>query len=124
MLQGKTKLLHNRSIEEGEDINDKAGNFYMNDGPNIKITNALGVVLLELGNKWEYALRPDSPYCEPALTLLAELISLDPNMVFFKLRFLSIIDCMTNILLQTEMNSVDLSNLTAEKIRYKSYSIL
>jgi hypothetical protein len=33
-------------------LESKVDNFYMNDGSNVKISNALGVVLLELGNKW------------------------------------------------------------------------
>ena len=28
----------------------------MADGPNVQISNALGVILLELGPNWEYAL--------------------------------------------------------------------
>lgn len=42
----------------------------MNDGPNVKVSNALGVTLLQLGEKWEYALQTNSPYKEPALDLL------------------------------------------------------
>lgn len=57
MLLGNTKLLYSRSIQEAESLDVKAASFYMGDGPNVKITNALGVVLLELGQKWEHALR-------------------------------------------------------------------
>lgn len=124
MLSGNTKLLYSRPLSEGESEDVKASSFYMGDGPNVKIANALGVVLLELGQKWEYALKVDSPYRDPALLLLLELLTLDNQMVFFKLRFLSIIHSLTQILLQPEMNGTDLTLFAPEKTRHRIYSIL
>lgn len=124
MLSGNTKLLYSRPLQEGESEDAKVSSFYMGDGPNVKITNALGVVLLELGQKWEHALSIDSPYRDPALLLLIELQTLDSQMVFFKLRFLSIIHSLTQILLQPELNGADLTHFAAERTRHRIYSIL
>ena len=43
-LRGNVGLLYNKNIEE--DKNEKETNFHMNDGDNVQITNALGVILL------------------------------------------------------------------------------
>jgi len=49
-------LLYQRSIEQGDAKSDQLDNFSMNDGPNVKVSNALGVLLLEIGDNWEYLL--------------------------------------------------------------------
>lgn len=56
LLKGNTLLLYQRSIEQGDAKSDQLDNFSMNDGPNVKVSNALGVLLLEIGDSWEYLL--------------------------------------------------------------------
>ena len=34
--------------------------FYMNDGDNVSVSNALGVIMLELGSQWEGLLSKES----------------------------------------------------------------
>lgn len=48
----------------------KAHNFHMNDGPNVVISNALAVIVLELGQKWEHSLCAECPYRESAIDLI------------------------------------------------------
>jgi len=45
MLGGNCRLLHGKKIEE-EQGKEGTDNFYMNNGDNVMISNALGVVLL------------------------------------------------------------------------------
>ena len=71
ILLNNTRILHNQKIEEkkGQD-ESKCSNFYMNDGDNVVVSNALGVILLEIGSQWEAMLEKDSPMKERALDLL------------------------------------------------------
>lgn len=53
MLLNNTKFLYNKSISENQTNSEsQSQNFYMNDGQNVQISNALGVIILELGEKW------------------------------------------------------------------------
>ena len=71
ILLNNTRILHNQKIDEkkGQDEN-KYSNFYMNDGDNVVVSNALGVILLEIGSQWEAMLEKDSPMKERVLDLL------------------------------------------------------
>lgn len=52
LLLGNCHLLHNAVLEESRLEKEKGSAFHMNDDQNVMISNALGVVVLELGEKW------------------------------------------------------------------------
>ena len=47
LISGSIHLLYGQKLEQ--DKNNQTKNFHMNDGDNVQIPNALGVILLELG---------------------------------------------------------------------------
>lgn len=54
----------------------------MNDGENVVITNALGVIILELGNKWCFYL--GNAKREIIIDILINLLNVNPQLIFFK----------------------------------------
>ena len=68
----------------------------MNDADNVVITNALGVIILELGNKWEIGLT--SRHRERILDVMVKMAEINPEMVFFKRRFNSILESLIKLL--------------------------
>lgn len=63
------------------------------------IKNALGVVIIELGERWVYYLR--SQKREAIVDALTELATVNPQMVFFKGNFSKIIRELHRIVLET-----------------------
>ena len=122
MLLGNTRLLYKKQINQSDEPLEKSENFYMNDGPNVKITNALGVVLLQLGKKWEYCLKLDCPYKEIALDLIIELLGLDPNMVFFLNRFTDILISLINLIIRSQIKENEV--VCSQRIKLKVYKLL
>jgi hypothetical protein len=118
LLVGNSRLLFNKPIVEEESLQFQSQWFYMNDGPNVKIENALGVVLLELGLSWELVLQKECPYRESAVDLLREVLELDNEMVFFRSRFVGILPCLGGVL------SGEGDDRKGERICSKIYQIL
>ena len=91
----------------------------MNDDQNVIISNALGVVVLELGEKWEGQLA--SQHREMVLDLLLELAVVDNDLVFFKGRFIPILKSLGEML--EKFGSSSLHQRTELKI-YRLLSLL
>jgi hypothetical protein len=75
---------------------EKLDNFYIKDGENVLIKNALGVIILELSDKWTFYLH--SQKREVIVDIILELAKTNPGMVFFRSFFSKIINEFTLII--------------------------
>jgi phosphotransferase system HPr-like phosphotransfer protein len=58
--------------------------FHANDGDNVTVSNALGVIVLELGDKWIVELSFDNPKKELLIDALLNLIMVNDQLIFWK----------------------------------------
>jgi hypothetical protein len=58
--------------------------FHANDGDNVTVSNALGVIVLELGDKWIVELSFDNPRKELLIDALLNLIMVNDQLIFWK----------------------------------------
>jgi len=82
----------------------------MKDGENVSIRNALGVIIIEMEEKWMFYLK--SQKRELILDILIILLEVKPKMVFFRSKFSNFLTIFYNILQET---------LGRTEIAYDSY---
>lgn len=70
--------------------------FHSGDGDNVRIGNALGVMVLELGERWKEGLLGKDK--EGVIDLLLELVKVDKELVFFRGGFQSVLEGFIGVL--------------------------
>jgi len=71
----------------------------MKDGENVSIRNALGVIIIEMEEKWMFYLK--SQKRELIVDILIILLEVNPKMVFFRSKFSNFLTIFYTILQET-----------------------
>ena len=71
----------------------------MSDGENVSIRNALGVIIIEMEEKWMFYLK--SQKRELIIDILIMLLKVNPKMVFFRSKYSKFLTIFYSILQET-----------------------
>jgi hypothetical protein len=71
----------------------------MSDGENVSIRNALGVIIIEMEEKWMFYLK--SQKRELIIDILIMLLKANPKMVFFRSKYSKFLTIFYSILQET-----------------------